>query len=105
MEKVTILLIFASFAVLEVIKTSFFRKKGQTRSDVIVEIGSVLALLLVTQPLTLQLDLAERSRRPVRHPRCCGHCVIPGFRRHDAVLVASPFTHRPLALQASSPSS
>ena len=53
MEKIAILLIFAGFAVLEIFKTSFFRKKGQTRSDVIVEIGSVLALLLVTQPLAL----------------------------------------------------
>lgn len=53
MEKIAILLIFAGFAVLEIVKTSFFRKKGQTRSDVIVEIGSVLALLLVTQPLAL----------------------------------------------------
>lgn len=53
MEKIAILLIFTGFAVLEIIKTSFFRKKGQTRSDVIVEIASALTLLLVTQPLTL----------------------------------------------------
>ena len=53
MEKIAILLIFAGFAVLEIIKTSFFRKKGQTRSDVIVEAVSAFTLLVLTQPLAL----------------------------------------------------
>ena len=53
MEKLTILLVFAGFALFEVIHTSFFRKPGQTRSDVIVEVASTVTLLLFTQPLVL----------------------------------------------------
>ena len=53
MEKLVILGIFIGFALLEVIYTGLFRKKGQTRSDAIVEIVSTITLLAVTQPLAL----------------------------------------------------
>lgn len=52
-EMLVILGIFASFALLEIIFTSFFRKPNQTRQDAIVEIVSTLTLILVTQPLAL----------------------------------------------------
>ncbi|MEM7766802.1 MAG: sterol desaturase family protein [Pseudomonadota bacterium] len=38
---------------MEVIYTGFFRKRGQTRSDAIVEVVSTVTLLAVTQPLAL----------------------------------------------------
>ncbi|MEM9529924.1 MAG: sterol desaturase family protein [Pseudomonadota bacterium] len=53
MEKLAILLIFVFFAGLEIVKTRFFSKRGQSRDDAIVEIASVVALLLITQPLAL----------------------------------------------------
>ena len=53
MEKLVILGIFIGFALLEVIYTGLFRKKGQTRSDAIVESVSTITLLAVTQPLAL----------------------------------------------------
>lgn len=53
MEKLVILGIFIGFALLEVIHTRLFRKKGQTRSDAIVEIVSTVTLLAITQPLAL----------------------------------------------------
>ncbi|MAW81134.1 MAG: fatty acid hydroxylase [Parvularcula sp.] len=52
-EMLVILGIFASFALLEIIFTGFFRKPNQTRQDAIVEIVSTLTLILVTQPLAL----------------------------------------------------
>lgn len=52
-EMILILLIFAVLAFLEILYTSFFRKPGQTRQDVIVEIFSTASLILVTQPLAL----------------------------------------------------
>ncbi len=53
MEKLVIFLIFVGFALLEILKTGFFRKPGQTRSDAIVETVSAVTLLVVTQPLAL----------------------------------------------------
>ena len=52
-DMLVILGIFASFALLEIIFTGFFRKPNQTRQDAIVEIVSTLTLILVTQPLAL----------------------------------------------------
>lgn len=52
-EMFIILGIFASFALLEVIFTQFFKKPGQRRSDGIVEIVSTLMLVIVTQPLVM----------------------------------------------------
>ncbi|WP_428409743.1 sterol desaturase family protein [Hyphococcus sp.] len=52
-EMLVILGIFATFALLEVVFTGFFRKPNQTRQDVIVEVVSTLSLILVTQPLAL----------------------------------------------------
>ncbi len=52
-EMLVILGIFATFALLEIVFTSFFRKPNQSRQDVIVEIVSSLSLILVTQPLAL----------------------------------------------------
>ncbi|PQA85958.1 sterol desaturase family protein [Hyphococcus luteus] len=52
-EMIAILGILATFAMLEIIYTNFFRKPGQTRQDVIVESVSILTLILVTQPLAL----------------------------------------------------
>lgn len=54
----TILLVFgvlALFVALEIVFTQFFKKKGQTRGDAIVEIVSTSALVLFTQPLVLAL--------------------------------------------------
>ena len=53
MEKTAIFLIFIGFAVLEIVRTSFFQKPGQTRSDIIVESVSTVTLLVITQPLVL----------------------------------------------------
>ena len=52
-EFIAILGIFATFILLEIVFTRFFRKKGQTRDDAIVEIFSTSALVLLTQPLVL----------------------------------------------------
>ncbi len=52
-EMLVILAILATFALLEIVFTGFFRKPGQTRDDVVVEIISTLTLILVTQPLAL----------------------------------------------------
>lgn len=52
-ELIVVLMIFFSFGVLEIIYTNFFKKKGQTRDDAIVEIISTLTLVLITQPLAL----------------------------------------------------
>ncbi len=52
-EMLIILGIFASFALLEVIFTQFFKKPGQRRSDGVVEIISTLMLIIVTQPLVM----------------------------------------------------
>ncbi len=52
-ELLVILGILVGYAVLEIIFTGFFRKPGQTREDVTVEIVSTLMLILVTQPLAL----------------------------------------------------
>ena len=49
-ELLVILGILVGYAVLEIIFTGFFRKPGQTREDVTVEIVSTLMLILVTQP-------------------------------------------------------
>ena len=52
-EMAAILGVLTTFVVLEIIFTGFFRKPGQTRQDVIVEIVSTISLILVTQPLAL----------------------------------------------------
>lgn len=52
-ELLIILGILLTFAFLEVLFTSFFKKPGQTREDVTVEIVSTLTLILVTQPIAL----------------------------------------------------
>ncbi|MEZ5894466.1 MAG: sterol desaturase family protein [Parvularculaceae bacterium] len=52
-EMLAILGVLATFALLEIIFTNFFRKPGQTRQDVIVEIVSTITLILITQPLAL----------------------------------------------------
>ena len=46
-----IILIFVAFALMEAIKTGFFRKPGQTRDDGFVEIIGTIVLLTLTQPL------------------------------------------------------
>ncbi len=57
-ELIVILCILATFTILEIILTSFFKKPGQSRDDVIVEIVSTVMLLLVTQPLALAGGIA-----------------------------------------------
>jgi len=52
-ELIVIVGIFASFAVLEMSQSGFFKKPGQTRADAIVEIVGSIVLLTVTQPLVL----------------------------------------------------
>lgn len=50
LELVVIAAIFFGFVVLEILYTRFFKKPGQTPSDGLVEGGSALTLILVTQP-------------------------------------------------------
>jgi sterol desaturase/sphingolipid hydroxylase (fatty acid hydroxylase superfamily) len=52
-EIVTVAAIFLLFVVLEVIFTQFFSKKGQEKSDAVVEVLSTGMLMLITQPLVL----------------------------------------------------
>jgi len=52
-EMVVIIGIFAFFALLETLQGKFFRRPGQTRADVIVEIIGSVVLLTITQPLIL----------------------------------------------------
>lgn len=54
-ELIVIAFIFFAFVGLEIIKTSFFKKKGQTKDDAWVEIVGSFALVLFTQPLVLFL--------------------------------------------------
>ena len=50
-----ILGIFAAFALLEGLRGGFFRKRGQTRDDAVVELIGSPVLLFLTQPLILFL--------------------------------------------------
>jgi sterol desaturase/sphingolipid hydroxylase (fatty acid hydroxylase superfamily) len=52
-EIVAILCIFATFVVLEILFTRFFKKPGQTKGDAVVEVFSTGTLVLLTQPLVL----------------------------------------------------
>lgn len=52
-EIVVILGIFLVFAILEMFRTRFFRKPGQTKNDVVVEVVSSGTLVLLTQPLAI----------------------------------------------------
>jgi len=52
-EVLIIVGIFATFVLLEILFTQFFRKPGQTRGDAFVEFVSTGALMLLTQPLVL----------------------------------------------------
>ena len=52
-EIVAILCIFATFIILEILFTRFFRKPGQTKGDAVVEVISAGTLVLLTQPLVL----------------------------------------------------
>lgn len=50
--------IFVAFAIVEAVKTGFFRKPGQRRKDVIVEVLGAGVLLGLTQPLILLTSVA-----------------------------------------------
>lgn len=52
-EIIWIAAIFIGFALMEMLRGGFFRKAGQTRSDVLVELIGSPVLLLITQPLIL----------------------------------------------------
>lgn len=52
-EKLVILAILVTFGLFEIVFTKFFRKPGQRREDVTVEILSTLIFLVITQPLAL----------------------------------------------------
>ncbi len=52
-EIIVVLCILMGFVVLEVLFTGFFKKKGQERSDAIVEAISTATLTFLTQPLVL----------------------------------------------------
>ena len=52
-EIMVVMGIFFSFILLEIIFTSFFRKRGQIKGDGLVEIIGSLVLILVTQPLVV----------------------------------------------------
>jgi sterol desaturase/sphingolipid hydroxylase (fatty acid hydroxylase superfamily) len=57
-ETIAILGVYASFAVLELLRSNLLHKKGQTRDDSIIELVSTFGLLLFTQPLVLFLAAA-----------------------------------------------
>ena len=52
-EVIVILFILAGFVLLEIARTKFWRKQGQTRDDAIVEIVSTVVLMFITQPMAL----------------------------------------------------
>lgn len=52
-EQIIVLALFLGFIALEVARTQFFRKPGQTASDGWVETISALILMLFTQPLVI----------------------------------------------------
>ena len=52
-EIIAILIIFLLFATAEFLRTGLFKKPGQKRDDVIVEVASTLVLLFFTQPFVL----------------------------------------------------
>jgi len=60
-ELVVIIAIYFTFILLEIARTNFFNKSGQTQADGIVELLSSSVLLLVTQPLILLLCSAGLS--------------------------------------------
>ncbi len=57
-ELMIIATIFFAFALLEFLFTGFFRKAGQRRGDISVELVSSLMLVAVTQPLVLSAGAA-----------------------------------------------
>ena len=61
-EFIVILGIFATFVILEVVFTRFFRKPGQTRDDAIVEVFSTTTLIILTQPTVLAASIFLASR-------------------------------------------
>ena len=52
-ELIIISCIFLIFVALEIVKTGFFKKRGQTSDDATVEVVGSLLLVLFTQPLVL----------------------------------------------------
>lgn len=52
-EQIIVLALFIGFVALEIARTQFFRKPGQTASDGWVETISALTLMVVTQPLVI----------------------------------------------------
>ena len=52
-EQLIILAIFGCFVLLEIARTHFFNKNGQTRDDAVVEVVSGSTLALITQPFIL----------------------------------------------------
>lgn len=60
-----ILAIYLSFGLLELWRSRLFAKAGQTRADGIVEIVSIMALMLITQPaILLFVDWGMGQMRP-----------------------------------------
>lgn len=60
-EAIIILSVFAFFAVLEGLRTSFFHKPTQTRTDAWVELIGSPVLLIITQPLILLISYSLMS--------------------------------------------
>ncbi len=52
-QTIVILLVYAGFCVLELARSNFLRKNGQTRDDGFVEVASTICLFFFTQPLVL----------------------------------------------------
>lgn len=61
-EALWIVLVFVAFALLEMLRGSFFNKKGQTAADAWVELIGSPVLLLLTQPLILLLSYSLMSQ-------------------------------------------
>ena len=57
-EVIAIPAIYAGFAGLEIARTRFFAKPRQTRDDIVVEVGSSIALLVLVQPAVILAALA-----------------------------------------------
>ncbi|MGE3693022.1 MAG: sterol desaturase family protein [Novosphingobium sp.] len=61
-EAIWILVVFLAFALLEVLRGGFFRKKGETRADAWVELIGSPVLLLITQPFILFASYSLMAR-------------------------------------------
>ncbi|MEN9717786.1 MAG: hypothetical protein RIQ99_664 [Pseudomonadota bacterium] len=76
-ENIAILVIFLGFALLEMVRTNFWHKPDQTRTDAIVEVISTVLLTGVTQPvIVLAVDALLRHWLPQWRDALAGMNVL-----------------------------